>query len=152
MNPQELPLPVRCKNPGDLRIGIPWEGLAPVQSDPSFCTFISATYGFRALAIDLHTKWAVDGLRTIEAIITKYAPPSENNTLHYRMVYIGDVAAAMGVAMDAVLDLNSFDQLRSFCRAIATHEAGFWAFAPWALTRGVNMALAYVKAPKGPVA
>lgn len=135
-----LPRSVRDNNPGDLEIGIAWDGLSTITSDNPFCVFVSPVWGFRALAIDLHTKWAVDGLRTITAIITKFAPPSENPTA----AYIRAVSISMGTSPDVTLNLNDFAQLRSMCKAMATFEAGSWMFSPKHLSRGVGMALAYV--------
>ena len=130
------PRAVRNNNPGNLRKGITWDGLSVWQSDPEFCVFTHPSYGFRALAIDLHTKWT-HGLKTIADIITRYSPPSENNTA----AYIKAVSDGMGVDAKAPLDLNDPDELESLCKAIAMHESGGWFFTAPDLVQGVRLAL-----------
>ena len=36
---------IRNHNPGNIRHGEQWQGLAKEQTDPSFCVFISNEYG-----------------------------------------------------------------------------------------------------------
>ena len=50
--------------------------------DKSFKTFSSLPYGYRAGFVILGT-YLSRGLNTIEKIITKWAPPTENNTESY---------------------------------------------------------------------
>ncbi len=50
-----LPRGVRNNNPGNIRLGIAWNGLAPEQTDPDFCQFITPQFGIRALCIVLLT-------------------------------------------------------------------------------------------------
>ena len=51
-------------------------------NDKSFKTFSSMPYGYRAAFVTLGT-YLSRGYNTIEKIITKWAPPSENNTQGY---------------------------------------------------------------------
>lgn len=79
-----LPRAVRNNNPLNIRRTTDkWVGLCAVQSDNEFYRFISPLYGFRAAFIILRTyvnRYSVD---TIEKIITRWAPPLENNTESY---------------------------------------------------------------------
>ena len=50
--------------------------------DTSFKTFSSMPYGYRAAFVTLGT-YLSRGWNTIEKIITKWAPPTENNTESY---------------------------------------------------------------------
>ena len=50
--------------------------------DPAFKTFISMPYGYRAAFVTLAT-YLSKGCNTIEKIITRWAPPTENNTAGY---------------------------------------------------------------------
>lgn len=50
--------------------------------DTSFKTFSSMPYGYRAAFVTLGT-YLSRGWNTIEKIITKWAPPTENNTENY---------------------------------------------------------------------
>jgi hypothetical protein len=131
-----MPRAVRNNNPGNLRHSKDaWAGLADVQSDPDFCVFQNAVWGFRALAITLHSKFA-RGLNTVQQILAEYAPPPDNDT----DAYVGAVCDGMGVGPDLLLDLvKNAGQLRSFCRAIAVHEAGGWFFDPQDLDRAIDL-------------
>lgn len=51
-------------------------------SDKSFKTFSSMSFGYRAAFVILGT-YLSKGYNTIEKIITRFAPPNENNTLGY---------------------------------------------------------------------
>lgn len=76
------PLGMRNNNPGNLRPGfLPWMG--QTGSAGNFCHFKDISFGLRAMAVDLSNKITKDGLTTITEIITKYAPPSENDTQAY---------------------------------------------------------------------
>lgn len=130
------PRSVRNNNPGNLEIGQPWEGLSHILKDDPYCVFVTPVHGFRALAIDLRSKWK-HGLTTIEAIVTRRSPPSENPT----EAVIKTISDMMGVARDASLDLNGAEQLAALCRAIAVQEAGSWLFSTNDLNMGVQMAM-----------
>ncbi len=45
----------RNNNPGNIRHGEPWLGLAEDQTDPDFCQFVSVEYGIRAMFRILET-------------------------------------------------------------------------------------------------
>jgi hypothetical protein len=106
-------------NPGDLKCcdGNNWVGL--VGNNGTFDTFGDTTYGIRAMAVDLTTKIQSDGLNTITAIISDYAPPSENNT----QAYIASVVSDTGYAAGQVLAADS-QTLANLIRAIINHEIG----------------------------
>ena len=59
-----------------------WKGLRPVQDDPSFCQFTEMKWGIRA-AIRLMENYIRKGFKTPRQIISRWAPPSENNTAGY---------------------------------------------------------------------
>ena len=46
---EKLPRGIRNKNPGNIKLGTKWDGLADEQSDPVFCVFSEAVWGIRAL-------------------------------------------------------------------------------------------------------
>jgi hypothetical protein len=108
---------IRNNNPGNIEKGIAWQGA--VGDDGTFIIFADDTWGLRAMAKDLTTKINSDGLTTITAIITQYAPPSENDTASY----IAAVASDTGFG---ATDLLTADQptLHALIRAIANHENG----------------------------
>jgi hypothetical protein len=106
-------------NPGDLKCcdGNNWVGL--VGNNGSFDTFSDTVYGLRAMAVDLTTKIQRDGLNTIQAIITDYAPPSENNTA----AYIAAVVTSTGFSATQTLTADAAT-LAALIRAIVNQEIG----------------------------
>jgi hypothetical protein len=99
----ELPRGVRDCNPGNLRHGQPWDGLAAEQADPSFCTFVSPAYGIRAMCIVLLAYQERHGLKTLRQMISRWAPAGDNNS---PLVYAQTVAKFMRVGRDDVLNLR----------------------------------------------
>lgn len=111
---------IRNNNPGNIRRGQRWQGLAPQQTDPDFDQFVSPYWGIRALAKTLKTYQAKHGLNTVAGIIERWAPPSENITSSY----INSVSKHLGVAPDAAIDLNNTNTLALITNAIIKHENG----------------------------
>ena len=88
MEQVKTPRGIRNNNPLNIRKGSAWQGLAPVQSDSSFCVFKSMLYGLRAAHKLLRNYiTGADGrvkpADSLSAIIMKWAPPSENATQRY---------------------------------------------------------------------
>lgn len=144
------PRSVRNLNPGNLRIGQPWIGLATPEAmtpdqlkETSFCVFISPIYGFRALALTLLTYQRKYKLRTIFSLISRFAPANENDT----RAYVAHVSAALNVLQNQPVNLEDFGTLAELCRAIAIHEAGAWLFDTQDLNAGVSMALGMEPTP-----
>jgi hypothetical protein len=84
----------RNNNPGNLRASpnFTWTGQTGVDKN-GFCVFKDATAGIRALTINLHTHYARYDLTTVRGLITRHAPPGENNT----GAYVDFVAGRLGV-------------------------------------------------------
>ena len=66
--------------------------------DTAFKTFISMAYGYRAAFVTLAT-YHSRGCNTIEKIVTRWAPPNENNTSSY----VANVERWSGVSRNKVL-------------------------------------------------
>jgi len=123
-----LPRGIRNHNPGNIeRDGTRWQGMAREQSDARFVVFSEAKWGIRAIARILITyqdrRRAVDGSRidTVRKFISRWAPPSENDT----DAYARTVARALGVgADDAGIDVYDFDTMLGLVRAIIRYENG----------------------------
>lgn len=114
-----IPLGVTINNPGNLRPLPPpdaWKGQTATAK--GFAAFATPVMGARALLLDLVNKQHRDGLDTVTDIITKYAPPSENNTA----AYIADVAEALGV--HRLTPLIPQVETVSLAMAISSHELG----------------------------
>lgn len=116
----KLPRGIRNNNPGNIRHGDPWQGLAKKQTDKAFCQFINAAYGIRALARTLITYQDKYGINTISGIISRWAPPIENNTL----AYVAGVSKQTGFDKDMALDMQNYKHIKPVLEAIIRHENG----------------------------
>lgn len=88
-------------------------------NDKLFKTFSSMPYGYRAAFVILAT-YLSKGYNTIEKIISRWAPPSENNT----RAYISTVVKYSGVAADEVLTAASGDKYILIVSAMSFVENG----------------------------
>ena len=127
---------IRNNNPGNIRHGEKWEGLSDKQTDSSFCIFVSPEYGIRALAKVLLTYYKKYQLNTVKKIISRYAPPNENETESY----IKSMANQLGVAADEVIDLSSVAVLAVLLRAIIRHENGEQPYSDEQILKGIHLA------------
>lgn len=116
------PRGIRNFNPGNIRHakGTRWQGMSANQNDSAFVQFTGPQWGIRAIARTLITYQDKHALRTIRQIISRWAPPSENNTESY----IRQVAARVGVAPDARIDVYDYRIMRALVEAIVRHENG----------------------------
>ena len=129
------PRGLRNKNPGNLRHSkTHWMGQTDEQPDPDFVTFEDAKYGIRALYITLRTYQLKHGLHTIEDMIHRWAPPSENDT----GAYVKAVAAACGVRPDQQVDLNRIGE--KLVAAIIRHENGTQPYGVEVIRSAINLA------------
>lgn len=119
-----LPLPrgIRNNNPGNIRhSSAAWLGMSAKKNDSSFVSFDTAVHGIRALAVILLNYQSRHHIDTIEEIITRWAPPTENNT----RAYVAVVSRAAKINKDKVIELSADKEL--FARvigAIIDHENG----------------------------
>jgi len=95
------PRGIRNNNPLNIRrSGDKWQGLKTQQEDKEFFQFSTMAYGWRAaFRLLCHTYYGKYKLRTIRAIINRWAPPKENNTSSYIM----HVAERIGIGPDQEL-------------------------------------------------
>ncbi|MBQ7856830.1 MAG: structural protein P5 [Alistipes sp.] len=86
-----MPRGLRNCNPGNIRHStVRYKGEVTPCSDKAFRQFESMAWGYRAMFVLLHTYAKKHGCYTIRSIISRYAPPSENNTEAYiRRVSLG---------------------------------------------------------------
>jgi hypothetical protein len=111
---------IRNNNPGNIRKGSKkiWNGEVWPSTDSSFSQFITMAYGVRALLIDLVNKHK-QGLNTVQKIIFKYAPPTEN----YSQVYANFVATRMGLGVNDTFKMTEANLIK-FAKAVASFENG----------------------------
>ena len=125
---------IRNNNPGNIRVSKDqWEGMT--GDDGAFVTFDSPESGVRALAKNLQS-YGRQGYDSIEKIINRWAPPSENET----QSYIDSVVSATGIPATQSLDLSNPDTLSALAQAISFHETGS-RYDPEVYQQGVARAL-----------
>lgn len=91
-NPGANTLGIRSNNPGNIvKSSIQWQG--KVNCPGRFECFQSMYWGVRALAINLQSYYFNRGLTTVNEIISRWAPPIENDT----GAYIRFVSGRMGI-------------------------------------------------------
>lgn len=114
-----------ANNPGNLRIP---------NSSVGFQQFASPEAGLRAMARQLRLYQNRDHLDTIEGIVNKYAPASENDVKSY----VGDVAKRTGFGAGQHLDLNDNATLGALIAAMTKHENARNSYSPKAVVEIIN--------------
>lgn len=111
---------IRNNNPGNIRHDdARWQG--EVQgTDPSFKTFGTMGWGARAIFHLLNNYRRLYGLSTIEAMITRWAPPAENDT----EAYIARVSKGSGIPASKTLDTTDPDTMIPLVSTMIEVECG----------------------------
>lgn len=112
-------------NPLNLVKGIQWKGLRTEQTDSRFCQFQSMKYGWRAALMNIRSYISgANGKRlpadTIEKIITRWAPPNENNT----EAYIKAVSEAVSIDRRTRVKWRDRALVCAIVKAMAKQECG----------------------------
>ncbi len=116
---KKLPRGLRNKNPGNIRLTkTMWQGEV-LGKDKSFKTFISMEYGYRAIFVLLRS-YINKGYNTIEKIINRYAPPSENVTSRY----VKHVSERTGIHKKTKLTFDDTESMKKIVAAISKSENG----------------------------
>ena len=132
---------VRNRNPGniDYNPANQWQG--QLKPDPSiekrFARFDTPENGIRALGKTLLTYQRKYGLKTVKAIISRWAPSVENDT----DAYVRAVEANTGTKPGAQIDLAVPAMMVGFVKAIIHHENAGYAYPDSVLAEGVRRAL-----------
>ena len=134
-----LPRGIRNNNPLNIRKSKDkWKGLSLTQNDPSFCQFETLEYGWRAAFYLLtRTYYHKYRLYTIRSIISKWAPPCENNS----KAYVENVSRLTGIDPDEPIGIPSERPARwiALGMAMAIQENGFESLDYFAMLRGWEM-------------
>ena len=132
---EKLPRGIRNKNPGNIKLGTDWDGLAAEQTDPTFCIFDEAVMGIRALMRILLTYRFTHNKKNIDSIIRRWAPPSENDT----EAYIKFVAKRMEIEPMAMID-NSIVAYLPLVKSIIQMENGLQPYDDELIVEGMYKA------------
>ena len=134
---QQTPRGIRNNNPGNIRHGANWQGLNPDgrKIDSAFCVFIAPVYGIRALAKVLTNYKKIHNHNTVRQIISRYAPPNENQTA----AYILSVARQLGVYPDTIIDIEERGVLTVFIKAVIRMENGIQPYSDEIIQQGIEL-------------
>lgn len=89
--------------------------------------------GIRALAKTLSTYESKHGLNTVEDIIRRYAPNSENDTSSY----IKSVSNSLGVK--SIDEINVQAVMPDLIKAIIKHENGSQPYSDTVINQGIKL-------------
>ena len=132
---KKLPRGIRNHNPGNIKLGTDWDGLADEQSDEVFCVFKEPVWGIRALMRILLVYRFSHKKYNIEDIIARWAPPSENDT----DAYIKFVCERMDFNPMDKLD-NSIEHYLPLVKSIIKMENGDQPYSDEILVEGMYKA------------
>ena len=108
-------------NPGNIRRSrVSYRGEVHPSRDPDFKQFSSMAWGYRAMFVLLHTYSLRHGCRTLRSIISRYAPPEENNT----EAYLRRVADATHLLPDEPLSTTDGAVMTAVVAAMSEVENG----------------------------
>jgi hypothetical protein len=124
------PRGIRNNNPLNIRTGDNWQGA--IGDDGEFVQFEVVTMGIRAAARILKNYRDKYGLNTVSGIISRWAPPSENDT----QSYIASVAGKVGVEANEPLSEVDYTRLIS---AMIYHENGQQPYSVDEIQQGFEM-------------
>ncbi len=134
-----LPLGMRNNNPMNIReTDITWQGELPHDSD-GYEDFARVEDGIRAGSIVLLNYWRIHKLNTVRGIISRWAPPADNNPT---AGYIKFVAARLEVEADQPLDMGDLDTVVALATAIIRFELGRQPYSAALIRDSVKRAFA----------
>nr|WP_294975048.1 structural protein [uncultured Pseudomonas sp.] len=136
------PRGIRSNNPGNIDYNPrnDWQGQVGIEvgvPKPRFARFDTPENGIRALGKLIRAYQNKHGLKSIEQIISRWAPSNENNT----RAYAEAVAKAVGVTAHANINVNRIAILRPLVEAIIRHENGGNPYKNGEIDEGVRRAL-----------
>ena len=133
------PRGIRNNNPGNIKHGDTWKGEIK-STDRTFEQFKDAEHGIRAIGVLLRTYNTKYNLDTIDGIISRWAPKSENQTQNY----INFVSKQLGVRPTTKLNLFNRGQiynrtaLKALVNAIIRMETSY-RYPDSTVERGLNL-------------
>ena len=108
----------------NIRQGAKWQGMTGTKK--GFVEFKNQEYAIRAWLILMRTYRRRYGCRTVEQIVTRYAPPNENNTEQY----IAYCRRQLHLEPDSTLNFDC--EYISLAAAMAKMETGVELDIAWA--------------------
>lgn len=117
----KTPRGLRNNNPCNIRISpTKFVGEIVPSQDSAFKQFRTIAHGYRAAFVTLRTYQRKHGLNTIAKIISRWAPPVENNTCEY----IRTVTNLSGIPRDRVISTDDSAAMIPIVSAMSYVENG----------------------------
>lgn len=135
----DLPRGIRNNNPGNVEHSPSnkWLGLADNPSDGRYCRFVHPRYGIRAFVLLLLKYQTEYRLKTISAMLNRYAPRQDNNATD---AYIEHVAKAAGVTGKTPVSIRDFRTAKAIVTAIIEFENGMQPYPESLIIEGIAAA------------
>lgn len=118
--PKQVPRGIRNNNPLNIRIGNVWLGEVMCPTDLEFEQFMSMEYGLRAAFVILRRYIRHYHLDTVQQIVSRWAPRSENQTDSY----IATVCQQMGIEKDTPIKYEDRETMYKLVEAMSLVECG----------------------------
>lgn len=116
-----IPRGLRNNNPGNIRqSSTTYKGEISPSKDKEFKQFETVSYGYRAMFVALHYYHSNLGLKSIRKMISRWAPPSENDTESY----IRTVSRLSNHDPDKTIDLQNRNLMLGIVAAMSKVENG----------------------------
>lgn len=132
MKKNNLPRGLRNNNPGNIRInGDLFQGEVRPSKDKSFKQFETMAYGYRAMFVILRNYIRNYKLDTIRKMISRWAPPKDNN---HTEAYIKAVSDYAGIPADDPINVNDREQMIRIVAGMSKVENGREADMPDVIT------------------
>ena len=130
----------RNNNPLNIESGQGFVGEVPSTTENRFAVFSAPEYGYRAATRIIDNYKRLHGIGTVQGIIARWAPPSDNNPTDK---YIQYVAGKVGVASSAPLALSDVPTMVKLLDAMTRFENGpINPFSPAIIADGIRAARA----------
>ena len=135
----DLPRGIRNNNAGNVEYSPAnkWLGLADNPSDGRYCRFNHPRYGIRAFVLLLLKYQTEYRLKTISAMLNRYAPRQDNNATD---AYIEYVAKAAGVTGKTPVSIRDFRTAKAIVTAIIEFENGMQPYPEALIVEGIAAA------------
>ena len=137
------PRGIRNNNPGNIRIGDPWQGLAKRsqmkdfhKNEIVFCVFSAPKWGIRAMVRILIYYQDKFKLVTVSEVLNRWAPPPYNDTSNY----IKFVSQKMNIGSDKSFTVAEYKRAYPMVDAMIRMENGIQPYSKRQIDRGLLLA------------
>lgn len=128
---------LRNNNPGNIRRSADnWKGLSEKQNDKSFFQFTAPRWGIRAMARILKNYARLYRISTIDGVVQRWAPNTENDTEAYAKF----ISSETGLSRTQFINLENDSTLEKIIPAIIAFENGIQPYTAEKIKEGIALA------------